>query len=146
MTQLAALEERHVFPPRRFLVVIWIGTLLIAIIGLIATPGFTVKIYSWGVITVVALWQLWTLRWISVDRDGVTARNIFRYERAIGWNEIVAFQEQTVQLSKGTYTVLRLSKYESPGVTRTKTIALTNDQMNFTLLCDLVRASVPNNQ
>lgn len=143
MTKLVVLEEAHTFPPRTFLLVVWIVTFLFAIFGIIATPGWTVAIYLWSVISVVALWQLWTLRWVQLDNNGIRVQNIFHRARTLRWEEITAFHEQEVQLNKGSYTVLRLSNNGTEGIQRITTITLTNDQVNFTYLREIVRAAVP---
>lgn len=143
MSTLASLEQAHTFPPRRFLLFVWITTLLFAIAGLIATPGYTVAIYTWSVITIIAVWQLWTLRWIQLDRQGVSARNIFRHAQLLRWEEITEFKEQEVQLNRGTYSVVRLSNHGAhPAGTRATRITLTNDQSEFVRLRDMLRAEL----
>lgn len=143
MTKLATLDEPQIYPPRRFLMIVWIITFLVAIYGIIATPGFTVAIYAWSVISVVAVWQLWTLRWVELNNDSIRTRNIFRHACSLRWDEVTEFKEEEVRLNKGTYTVLRLSNEGTAGVTKPTKIALTNDQQNFTQLRDIVRNAVP---
>jgi Bacterial PH domain len=142
MSKLAILEQPIVFPPKRFLLIVWVLTLSFAIYGFIATPHTRGAIYVWIVIGGVAIWQLWTLRWVQVDRDGIRTRNIFQRGRGLRWEEVTRFHEEEVHLNKGTYAVLFLSNEGSAGGRRTK-ISLTNDQVDFNSLREIVRESVP---
>ncbi len=142
MSKLATLEQPHVFPPRRFLLTIWIFTGVVALYGIIATPGFTFAIYAWMIIVAISLWQLWTLRWVVLDAQGISVRNVFRQGRSLRWEEITNFQEQELQLNKGTYSVLRLSNEGAGGDAPRTRIVLTHDQVNFPMLRDLVREAM----
>lgn len=151
MTKLAILEEQRIFPPKRFLLIIWIGTLLTAIYGLIATPLANGVIYVWLVIGAVAFWQIWTLHWVELDNDGIRTRNIFQQGRALRWEEVTRFHEEEVRLNKGTYAIILLSNEYPAGEApsgeshhkRIIKIKLTDDQVNFDMLRGIVREAVP---
>lgn len=142
MAQLAIPDEPITFPPRRFLLIVWGITMAIALYGFILTPHTQGALYVWSVIAAVAFWQLWTLRWVRVDSDGIEVRNIFKQGRALRWEEVTRFHEEEVHLNKGTYAVLFLSNEGSSGGHLTK-ISLTNDQVDFNALREIVREAVP---
>ena len=141
MTGLAILDEARIFPPKRFLLIVWSITLLIAIYGSIATPGSRGALYVWITIGAVAFWQLWTLRWVEVDQEGIRIRNIFRQGRGLRWEEITRFHEEEVRLNKGTYAAILLSN--EGNTDRPTKISLTNDQQDFSTLREIVREAVP---
>jgi hypothetical protein len=143
MTKLAILEQPIVFPPKRFLLVVWGLTLAIAVYGFIATPNTRGAIYVWIVIGTVALWQVWTLRWVEVDSEGIGVKNIFGQGRRLRWEEVTRFHEEEVHLNKGTYAVLLLSNEGQAGAGRIKKISLTNDQLDFARLREIIREAVP---
>jgi hypothetical protein len=145
MTKLAILEQPIVFRPKRFLLIVWSMTLVLAIYGFIATPHTRGAIYVWIAIGGIAFWQLWTLRWVQVDRDGIRIRNIFGRGRELRWENVTRFHEEEVHLNKGTYAVLLLSNEGQQGIRRTTKISLTNDQVDFPALREIVRESVPKN-
>ncbi len=148
MTKLAFLEERRTFPPKRFLLIVWLATLVISLYGLIATPENRGALYVWLAIGSVAFWQLWTLRWIELDNSGIRARNIFRQGYGLRWEEVTRFHEEEVRLNKGTYAVLLLSNEHPTTPTRRSEkrpirIKLTADQADFETLRMLIRQVVP---
>lgn len=143
MTKLAILEEPRTFPPRKFLLIIWLTTLAIAIYGLIATPGTKGAMYVWLAIGAIAFWQIWTLRWVQVDNDGIRVRNIFQRGRELLWSDVRRFHEEEVRLNKGIYTVILISNEPPPESQRLIRIKLTDDQVNFQMLRDIVREMAP---
>jgi hypothetical protein len=143
MTGLAILDQARIFPPKRFLLIVWSVTLLIALYGFIATPSSQGATYVWLTIGAVAFWQLWTLRWVEVDQDGIRVRNIFKQQRGLRWEEITRFHEEEVRLNKGTYAALLLSNEGAPDQSRLVRISLTNDQQDFPTLREIVREAVP---
>ena len=118
-------------------------TLAIALYGLIATPGTKGAMYVWLVIGAVAFWQIWTLRWVQVDNEAIRVRNIFRRGRELRWSEVRRFHEEEVRLNKGIYTVILLSNEPSSGSKRPVRIKLTDDQIDFQTLRDIVREMAP---
>jgi hypothetical protein len=142
MMKLAILDVPHTFPPRTFLLTVWIATFLCAVFGIVATPGYTLAIYAWLVISLVSLWQLWTLWWVQLNRDGIRVRNIFGIARTLRWDEITNFKEEEVRLNKGVYRVIRISNLGGGEQTRITKITLTNDQRDFTTMCEIVRSAV----
>lgn len=143
MTKLALLEEARTFPPKRFLLIIWMATLAIAIYGLIATPREEGALYVWLGIGAVAFWQVWTLRWVQVDNQAIRVRNVFQRGRELRWDQVRRFHEEEVRLNKGIYTVLMLSDENAEGGRRPTRIKLTDDQVNFEMLRDIVRQMAP---
>jgi len=143
MTKLEILEEPRTFPPKRFLLIIWMATFAIAIYGLIATPFSDVAIFVWLAIGAIAFWQIWTLRWVQVDNEGIRVRNIFQRGRKLQWREVSRFHEEEVRLNKGVYTVLLLSNENSAGENRPTRIKLTDDQSDFQMLREIIREMAP---
>jgi hypothetical protein len=143
MTHLPVLEQPRTFPPKTFLIVIWSLTLLIALYGAIATPGYAASFFVWVAIAVVGFWQLWCLRWFQLDSEGIRMRNIFQRGRSLRWEEITSFREEEVRLSKHPYVVLHLSNQGAATGGRVTKIAVTNDQIAFETLRTIVREAVP---
>lgn len=141
MTKLAILEEPRMFGPRKFLVVIWFVTLAIAIYGLLETYNAGPALYVWIVVFIVAFWQVWLVRWVQVDADGIRYRNVFRRGRELHWDDITDYHEEEVRLSKHPYVVLHLSNAGT--AQRATRIKLTNDQVGFETLRTIVREAVP---
>src|SRR5688500_2460365 len=127
MTKLAILTEPRMFGPRKFLMVIWGLTLVIAIYGLVETFGAGPALYVWSVVFVVAFWQVWLVRWVQVDADGIRYRNVFQRGRELLWDDITDYREEEVRLSKHPYVVLHLSGTHA-GTSRRVRMKLTNDQ------------------
>jgi hypothetical protein len=142
MSRLAILDEPRVFGPRRFLVTIWTVTLFIALYGLVASFNVGPAQYVWTGVFIVSLWQIWLVRWVQVDSDGIRYRNVFQRGRALRWEEITDYREEEVRLSKHPYIVLHLSNASS-GAPRPTRMKLTNDQIGFETLRTIVREAVP---
>lgn len=142
MTRLAILEEPRMFGPRKFLMVVWALTLVVALYGLIGTEGSTPALYVWIVVFLVAFWQIWLVRWVQVDADGIRYRNVFQRGRELRWDDITDYREEEVRLSKHPYVVLHLSNASS-GTRRAVRMKLTNDQVGFETLRTIVREAVP---
>ena len=142
MTKLAILEEPRMFGPRKFLVVIWALTLAIALYGLVETVNTGPALYVWIVVFLVSLWQIWLVRWVQVDAEGIRYRNVFHRGRELRWDEITDYHEEEVRLSKHPYIVLHLSNASS-GAVRPVKMKLTNDQVGFETLRTIVREAVP---
>jgi hypothetical protein len=143
MDRLAVLSEPRTFPPRKFLIFVWGVTLALALYGLIVSVGHGGVIAVWLTIGAIAVWQIWVLRWVQVDVDGIRHRNVFGRGRELKWDEIREYREEEVRLSKHPYVVLHLSNRSAPderGATRMK---LTNDQVGFETLRTIVREAVP---
>jgi small-conductance mechanosensitive channel len=142
MTRLAILDEPRMFGPRKFLVAIWTTTLVVALYGLVETFNTAAAQYVWIVIFLVSFWQIWLIRWVQVDADGIRYRNIFQRGRELRWEEITDYREEEVRLSKHPYVVLHLSN--ASGTTPRPThMKLTNDQVGFETLRTIVREAVP---
>ncbi|MBC8144021.1 MAG: PH domain-containing protein [bacterium] len=142
MTKLAILTEPRMFGPRKFLMVIWVLTLVIAVYGLIETFGAGPAVYVWIVVFVISFWQVWLVRWVQVDEDGIRYRNIFQRGRELRWDDISDYREEEVRLSKHPYVVLHLSGARVDGA-RPIRMKLTNDQIGFETLRTIVREAVP---
>lgn len=143
MANLAVLQEPRIFPPKRFLLIVWIVTLLLAVYGLIATPGEEMVIYVWLIIAVIAFWQVWTLRWVEVDNEAIRVRNIFQRGRELRWEEVTRFHEEEVRLNKGSYVLLLLSNEGAKDQQRPIKISLTSDQVGFETLREIIREVAP---
>jgi hypothetical protein len=142
VTRLAILEEPRTFGPRKFLMVIWALTLAVALYGLVETIGSAPALYVWIVVFIVAFWQIWLVRWVQVDSEGIRYRNVFQRGRELRWEEITDYREEEVRLSKHPYIVLHLSNASS-GTPPTVRMKLTNDQIGFETLRTIVREAVP---
>ena len=142
MSDLAILAEPRTFPPKRFLLIVWIITLVVALYGLVVTLGNGRVSIVWLAISVIGFWQLWTLRWVQVDSEGIRIRNIFQRGRALRWDQITRFHEEEVRLNKGAYALLRISN-EGAGTPRPTRIDITSDQIGFDTLRDIVREAAP---
>ncbi len=138
MIRLDVLEQPRIFPPKRFLIVVWIATLGLAVYGLIVTPSYTGTLVMWMVIGGIALWQLLALRWVQIDNEGIRMRNILQRGRELRWEEITEFREEEVRLSRHPYVVLHLSNREQ-GLTRVTKMNLTSDQVEFETLRTIIR-------
>jgi len=143
MPALAILEEPRTFPPKRFLLIVWIITIVVALYGIIATIGNGRISIIWLVISVVAFWQLWTIRWVQVDNEAIRIRNIFQRGRELRWDAITRFHEEEVHLNKGSYSLLRLSNEGGADISRPTRIDITSDQIGFDMLRDIVREAAP---
>lgn len=147
MPNLAILEEPRTFPPKKFLLGLWGVTLLVALYGIIITPmigGWALGPLSvWVVISGIAFWQIWSVRWVQVDNDGIRMRNLFRRGRELRWADVKEFHEEEVRLSKRPYIIIHLSNRGGEGVVRITKIQLTNDQVEFEMLRQIVREAVP---
>jgi hypothetical protein len=138
MAQLEVLQHARIFPPKPFLVAVWIGTLGIAIYGVIVTPAYNGPLLMWSVIAGVALWQLLALRWVQLDNEGIRMRNILQRGRELRWEEITEFREEEVRLSKHPYVVLHLSNM-AEGTSPVTRMKLTSDQVEFETLRTIIR-------
>lgn len=143
MNRLVVLEEPRVFPPRKLLLGIWAVTLLLALYGIIVSAAIGAAMYVWLVIGGVSFWQLWILRWVHVDADGIRYRNLFQQGRALRWVDITAYREEEVRLSKHPYVVLHISDQKSDEDKSATRMKLTNDQVGFETLRTIVREAVP---
>jgi hypothetical protein len=142
MTRLAILDQPRVFGPRKFLVVIWGLTLVVALYGLVETLNAGPALYVWIVVFVVSFWQIWLVRWVQVDADGIRYRNVFQRGRELRWEEITDYREEEVRLSKHPYIAIHLSNASSGADTPVR-MKLTNDQVGFETLRTIVREAVP---
>jgi hypothetical protein len=144
MSDLAMLAEPRTFPPKRFLLIVWIITLVVALYGIVATLGNGRVSIVWLAISIIGFWQLWTIRWVQVDNEGIRIRNIFQRGRELRWDQITRFHEEEVRLNKGAYSLMRLSN-EGAGAPRPTRIDITSDQIGFDILRDIVREAAPKN-
>ena len=144
MVNLSVLEHPRIFPPKRLLLGVWGGTLLLAVYGMFAAYGGEGgAFYVWIGIGFIALWQIWSLRWVQVDSEGIRYKNIFQRGRELRWVEITECREEEVRLSRHPYIVVHLSNEKGEGITRPTRINLTNDQVGFETLRTIVREAVP---
>ncbi len=142
MPNLAVLHEARIFPPRKFQFVVWAATLAVAVYGLAVTTSLGAwTTFAWVVIALIAIWQIWGIRWVQVDSEGVRARNIFHRGRELRWDQITMFREEEVKLSRKPYVILYLSN-RGAGERLTK-MELTSDQVGFDILREIVRGAVP---
>ncbi len=144
MPNLSVLDIPRIFPPKKLLVALWIGTCVIAVYGLIASGSLNGAVVIWAIIAGIAIWQLWTIRWVRVDSEGVRMRNLFQRVRSLRWEDITDFYEEEVRLSKHPYVVLHLSnRRRGEGNQPVTKIDLTSDQVGFETLRAIVREAVP---
>lgn len=144
MSDLAVLSEPRTFPPKKFLLVVWLATLAVAFYGLFVTAMLRAwTIVAWSAITFVSFWQLWGIRWIQVDSEGIRMRNMFRRGRELRWDEVTEYREEEVRLSGKPYVIVHLSNRGTEGIVRVVRIQITNDQVGFDLLREIVRNAVP---
>lgn len=153
MPGLAVLEEARVFPPKKTLLVIWGGTLLLSVFGIVVTPiapGITIGPLSfWIAVFLIALWQLTGVHWVQVDNEGIRYKNVFQRGRELPWDQVTEFREEEFSLApsrirnRQPYVILHLSNHGKEGVARAIKMRVTNDQIEFETLRTIVRAAVP---
>ncbi len=143
MAKLSVLEEPRTFPPKKFLLIIWGTTLVISLAGIISSSGVEIVLYIWLVIAGVAFWQIWTLRWVQVDNEGIRMRNVFHRGRELQWEEVKEFHEEEVRLSGRSFYVVHLSNKQSEADKRITKIQLTSDLIGFETLRTIIREAVP---
>jgi hypothetical protein len=142
MPNLSVLDEPRTFPPKMFYLIIWMVTLAFAVYGIIATP-YGGALAIWSTIGAIAIWQLWTLRWVQVDNEGIRIRNIARRGRELHWEQITVFREENITFNRRVYSIIDLSNEGLEGVTRPTRIRLTSDQTGFDTLQKIVHEAVP---
>jgi len=144
MPDLAVLDEPRIFPPKKFLLFVWLATLAVAFYGLFVTAMLRAwTIVAWSVIVFVAFWQVWGIRWVQVDDEGIRMRNMFRRGRELRWRDVTEYREEEVKLSGRSYVIVHLSNRGTEGLVRVTRIQLTNDQVGFDMLREIVRNAVP---
>jgi hypothetical protein len=142
MPNLSVLDEPRTFPPKMFYLIIWLVTLAFAVYGIIATP-YGGALAIWSTIGAIAIWQLWTLRWVQVDNEGIRMRNIAQRGRELHWDQITTFREENITFNRRVYSIIDLSNEGYEGVTRPTHIRLTSDQTGFETLKQIVHEAVP---
>jgi hypothetical protein len=142
MANLDLLQEPRVFPPKLFYPIVWFLTLALSLYGIIFTPFGGGALYIWIVIGLVAVWQVWTIRWVQVDERGIRARNILQRGGELRWDEIAVFHEEDVALNKRVYSIIDVANSGTDGARPTR-IRITSDQVGFDMLREIIRAAVP---
>jgi hypothetical protein len=146
MPSLAVLDKPQTFPPKMFYPIVWMVTLALALYGLIFTPDPGPALFIWLAIGVVAVWQIWTIRWVQVDAEGIRIRNILQRGRELHWKEITTFHEEDVALNKRVYSIIDISNALPPDARRAIRIRITSDQVGFDALREIIREAVPKAQ
>ncbi|MEO5931671.1 MAG: PH domain-containing protein [Candidatus Kapaibacterium sp.] len=143
MAQLSILQTPLTFPPKRFLLIVWVATLVVSLYGFTVTLIGGEVVYVWMGIGIVAVWQLWTIRWVQVDNEGIRVKNVFQRGRELRWEEVTRVHEEEVRLNKGAYAILRLANSGTTAGRRAVKIDITSDLKGFDALRDIVHQAVP---
>ncbi len=144
MQNLAILDEARTFPPKRIWLVVWILTLLFALLAIVAAiqTGGHAWIF-WGLVAVAALSQIWSTRWVQVDNESIRTRNIFQRGRQMRWDTITSVREEELPLRKKPYVIIRISDAATPPARRATRMKITSDIEGFDLLRGLIRELAP---
>lgn len=141
---LSVLEEPRTFAPKKFFLVIWLCTLVLAGLGMYVADWFSVPFWIWMIVAATCVRQIWVTRWVQVDTEGIRVRNILGRGRELLWDSITEVDDRVIPIRKENgFTVMKLSgeMQQRPG--RVTTITVDSDIAGFDALRKIIMSAVP---
>ncbi len=140
---LGILEEPRTFPPKTFFLAVWFVTLGFGVFGMVVAETWSIPFLVWTAVTIVAFRQIWTTRWVQVDREGIRVRNLAQRGREMNWSDITDLNEREIPVRKGKFfVVMKLTGEMKHQPGRRTTIVVDSDTDGFEVLREVIRGMV----
>jgi len=137
---LVALEESRTFPPKMYLLVVWIVTSLFALFGIIVSAAWSIAFWIWTAVLLVSLRQVWATHWIQVDQKGIRVRNLLFHRKEVEWEKITDVNEREIPVRKNkSFFVLKISGEMNVRSSKETTIMIDSDIAGFDILRELIQ-------
>ncbi|MCE2502688.1 MAG: hypothetical protein J4G05_01320 [Chlorobi bacterium] len=137
---LVALEESRTFPPKMYLLVVWIVTSLFALFGIIVSAAWSIAFWIWTAVLLVSLRQVWATHWIQVDQKGIRVRNLLFHRKEVEWDTITDVNEREIPVRKNkSFFVLKISGEMNVRSSKETTIMIDSDIAGFDILRELIQ-------
>lgn len=139
------LDTPRIFPPKKFYLVVWLLTGVLAVFGVIMSPASSIIFWVWLAIAVISVRQVWTTRWVQIDREGIRVRNIVQVGREIRWDAVSKIEEREIPVRKErSFNLIKVTGEMTSRPGRLTTITVDSDTVGFDELTRIVRAHVGN--
>lgn len=136
-------DQPRTFPPKMFFLVIWVLTLALALYGVVVSPKPSLIFWIWLAVTLVALRQIWTMRWVQVDAEAIRVRNIAQRGRELRWENVSKIEEQEIAVRKEkSFRIVKVTGEMASRPGRPTTIVVDSDTVGFDVLLEIIRTSV----